>query len=554
MVQLLAELGLKHVVICPGSRNAPLTISFSQHPDFACASVRDERSAAFFALGQSIELKQPVAIICTSGSAALNFSPAIAEAYYQRIPLIVITADRPVEWTDQGDGQTIDQKNVYRNFIRKSYHLFGDTDAPDELWYNNRCINEGFLVATKQDRGPVHFNIPFHEPLYGEAMVQKTVLRRQQNSAFERKLLPDTLQRLSGQFNQSKKIMVLVGQHLPDESFERSLKEISRFDNTIVLCESTSNIHDRYFIENIDRCITTLNEKEAKEMMPDLLITVGGAIVSKRIKALLRKNKPRFHWNIDLFDAFMDTYQSLTDPIFIAPTSFLDQVMPHLQSPDSSYKKAWLQCADDRATKTQQFFEQCAYSDFYAFGQMFNQLPKDISLHLANSSPIRYAQLFDNTNVLNTWSNRGTSGIDGCMSTAMGSAYAQPGKKFLLITGDVAFYYDVNGLWNDAVINNLKIIVINNGGGNIFRIIPGPAGTKALEPFFETSMHTNASLIAQHYKWKYLSAMDKVSLDEALTSFFEQEGKCILEVFTDPKKSPEVLEQFWNFLKEPHHA
>jgi len=550
-VQLLSALGLKRVVICPGSRNAPLTISFNRHPDFICTSIRDERSAAFFALGQSIELQQPVAVVCTSGSASLNFAPAIAEAYYQRVPLIVITADRPVEWTDQGDGQTIDQKNIYSNYIRKSYNLFGDTEHQDELWYNDRCVNEGFLFATQKDKGPVHFNLPFREPLYGQKEAENTFLKKQDKSAFERRLTTETLKRLTEQFNAAEKVMVLTGQHLPNDEFEHQVKKIAGFNNTIVLTESTSNIHDCNFVSNIDRCISTLSENEAKDMMPYLLITVGGAIVSKRIKALLRKYKPAHHWNVDRYDAAMDTYQSLTDPLYMDATAFLKQLLPHLQPRASGYRDVWLACTMHRKEKTAAFYNNCPFSDFYAFGTILKHLPKETTLHLSNSSPIRYAQLFDSPVIYKTWSNRGTSGIDGCTSTAMGSAFANPDKPFVLITGDVAFYYDINGLWNNAPIENLKIILINNGGGNIFRIIPGPAGTEELKPYFETSMKTNAGSIAKHFNWNYFSAKDKNSLDDSLVQFFNSKTKrCILEIFTDPVHSPEVLDQYWHYLKK----
>mgnify|MGYP000974633318 FL=1 len=164
IVLALAELGVKEVIICPGSRNAPLVISFNRHPNFNCTSIRDERSAGFFALGKAIESKQPVALVCTSGSAVLNFAPAIVEAFYQRIPLVIITADRPIEWVDQGDGQTIKQHEIYNNYIRKSYTLDGDSADAQKIWHIERSISEGISIATSTNKGPVHFNISLSEP------------------------------------------------------------------------------------------------------------------------------------------------------------------------------------------------------------------------------------------------------------------------------------------------------------------------------------------------------------------------------------------------------
>ncbi|MEO9005157.1 MAG: 2-succinyl-5-enolpyruvyl-6-hydroxy-3-cyclohexene-1-carboxylic-acid synthase, partial [Ginsengibacter sp.] len=292
IVLTLAELGLKNVIISPGSRNAPLTISFNQHPQFKCISIRDERSAAFFALGMSLELKEPVVLLCTSGSATLNYAPAIVEAYYQRIPLIVITADRPPEWIGQQDGQSIDQNNIYKNYIRHSYMLDGEATDEEKLWYNMRCINEGFAIATQTDPGPVHFNVPLREPLYGlkeaETFLPKILVTDVTKKHFDESDMKD----LQNIFANSKKVMILVGQESPNNELNRLLVELAQNNNTISLCETTSNIHHPEFIEHIDRCLMSFHENEVQDFMPDLLITIGGAIVSKKIKAILRKNKP----------------------------------------------------------------------------------------------------------------------------------------------------------------------------------------------------------------------------------------------------------------------
>lgn len=552
----LAGLGVKEVILCPGSRNAPLVICFNRHPAFRCTSIRDERSAAFFALGKAIELQEPVAMVCTSGSATLNFAPAVSEAYYQRIPLIVLTADRPKEWTGQGDGQTINQTNVYRNFIRKSFELKGDAASPADIWYNDRCLSEGLGIATVSDRGPVHFNIPLSEPLYGTADTEVPRPKIFRPEKTEKKLSEEGLAQLSGQFTGCKKVMILAGQYPADHTLQRELSAIAERENVAVLTESTSNLHDPYFIENIDRCITGMSPEEAKEFMPELLITVGGAVVSKRIKAFLRKYRPEHHWNIDPFDAYMDTYQSLTRAVFLNPATVFHQLQPGKPAVPSDYRTAWMKRKHRRAGLHDTFCATCGYSDLRLFYQLYHAIPENIFLHLANSSPIRYAQLFDNRKIANSWSNRGTSGIDGCTSTAMGAAAASPEKDFLLITGDVAFRYDINALWNEAKINNLRILVINNGGGGIFRIISGPDRVDELEEYFETAMETEAQKIAQQFHWNYWPAKDETSLKRALDSFFAPGGgRTILEVFTPAEKNPEVLDQYWNYLNEnqtPH--
>lgn len=551
IVTCFAKLGLKEVVICPGSRSAPLVISFNRHPSFRCTSIRDERSAAFFALGKSVELNEPVAILCTSGSAALNFAPAISEAFYQRIPLIVLTADRPKEWTGQGDGQTINQTDLYRNFIRKSFDISGDAGTLSQQWHNERCLSEGWNIATVSDRGPVHFNIPLNEPLYGFEQANEVEIKIFTEEKTEKILSDRTLDILSREFQKCQKVMVVAGQNLPDDRFQRELLTFAKYENVIVLTESTSNVHDDLFVENIDRCITGMGEEASKAFMPELLITVGGAVVSKRIKALLRKYRPKYHWNIDPFDSSMDTYQSLTRAIPMQPTSFFLQFNNRLKPVTSQFRKIWLDRKEEINRLHVEFCERCAYSDLLFFHRFYQSVPEQTYLHLANSSPVRYAQLFDNSKIAGSWSNRGTSGIDGCTSTAIGAATASPNKSFVLITGDVAFYYDINGLWNDEVINNLKIILINNGGGGIFRIISGPDKVDELEKYFETAMQSKAENIAAHFRWQYLSANDDFTLQNALTRFFDPNSKkVILEVFTDAENNAVVLDEYWKYLKE----
>jgi len=550
IVVTLAGLGLREVVVCPGSRDAPLIISFNRHPDFHCTSIRDERSAAFFALGKSIESGQPVALVCTSGSAALNFSPGIVEAYYQRIPLIVLTADRPKEWTDQGDGQTINQTDIFRNFIRKSYELKGEANTQTDIWFNNRCLSEGYNMAVSSNKGPVHFNIPLHEPLYKTAEFRDEISQRVfVEEVPEKRLSKQQLADLITSFLQAEKVMILAGQHPKSKALEEELIKMAALDNVVVLTESTSNLHHPLFVENIDRCITGMEQEQAKELLPELLITIGGAVVSKRIKKILREHRPKLHWNIHPFEATMDTYQSLTNAIPMEPVPFFHQFRNHLSGVPSGYRQKWQQLKKEKERRHNAFCDITGYSDFKVFQKIYACLPADIHLHVANSSPVRYAQLFDNSKVTDTWCNRGTSGIDGCGSTAVGAATASPEKDFLFITGDVAFQYDNNALWGNPEVQNLKIIVLNNGGGGIFRIIEGPNNVQERKEFLETAMDSDVRKLAAHYHWNYLAVDKEAKLEEILITFFSKETRrTILEIFTNPEKNPVVLEKYWKFL------
>ncbi|MEO5649979.1 MAG: 2-succinyl-5-enolpyruvyl-6-hydroxy-3-cyclohexene-1-carboxylic-acid synthase [Ginsengibacter sp.] len=554
LVLTTAALGLKNVIISPGSRNAPLTISFNQHPAFQCFSIRDERSAGFFALGKAIELKEPVALLCTSGSALLNYAPAIVEAYYQRIPLIIITADRPAEWIGQKDGQSINQNNIYHNYIRKSYTLDGDTTSEETLWYNTRCLNEGFAIATQINPGPVHFNVPLSEPLY----------QLKEADFFEPKIITSSATKitleekeklaLQNAFAHSKKVMILAGQQAPDAELNTLLAQFAAYDNTIVLCESTTNIHHRDFISNIDRCLVSLQKEEVSAFMPDLLITIGDAIVSKKIKAILRKNKPSLHWNIHPHDAFIDSYQALTQSISMEASVFLKQLLQNLPIHiDSDFKNKWRQRASLLEKKHREFINHIPYSDLFVFSKIYSNIPAGTCLHFSNSSPIRYAQLFNNSHLQSTHCNRGVSGIDGCTSTAMGAASSRPDQSYVLITGDVAFFYDNNAFWNNKIPGNLKIILINNLGGGIFRIIDGPSKTKELEDFFETKHNTSAKKLVEFYGWNYLSANDEKTLAPALDGFFDpKQGNTVLEIFTPNEINPKVLASYFKYLE--HHS
>lgn len=555
IILALEKLGLKEVVICPGSRNSPLTISFNRHPNFVCTSIRDERSAAFYALGKALSLKQPVAVVCTSGSAALNFAPAVVEAYYQRVPLILITADRPKEWTDQGDGQTINQTHIYQNYIRKSYELRGEIRSVDDEWYNARCLSEGFAIAQLRDAGPVHFNIPLCEPLYELAETEPSETKVFVEEETEVRLSPHALESFQKQFKSARKVLILVGQYTVDKKLQELLAKISAFENVVVLTESTSNMHHPDFVEHIDRCITHLQEEESQALMPEMLITFGGAIVSKRIKSFLRQAKPKSHWNVHLFDFYMDTYQALSHAVPMSACDFLHQVKEGLSAPQSDYKEKWQNLKIEMQKKHEAFCQEVRFSDFYFFNRFLKEVPENIQLHLSNSSPIRYMQLFEHHHISQTWCNRGTSGIDGSTSTAMGISSVSPDKEHILITGDVAFYYDINALWNEEMGDNLKIILINNGGGSIFRIIPGPNKVEERARFLETEMKSSADKIAQHYDWKYFAARDKEELEKAFSAFFQKSTKrAILEVFTDPETNPEVLTEYWKSLKENKHA
>jgi 2-succinyl-5-enolpyruvyl-6-hydroxy-3-cyclohexene-1-carboxylate synthase len=542
IIEICNVKGVVDIVICPGSRNAPLTIGFVNNPNFNCYSIADERCAAFFALGMAKQKQKPVAVVCTSGSALLNFYPAFAEAYYSQIPIIVISADRPSSKIDIGDGQTIRQENVFSNHSLYNANL--TEEVSDE---NDVFINEAINVAIGK-KGPTHINVPFEEPLY--ETVKKRSVDFNITSLFKvyRLVSVDDIIAFSTLWNHSKKILVLVGELPPNSVEHKWIKMLASFPSVVVMTETTSNLHHPDFINKIDTLITPFTANDFVNLQPRILITFGGMIVSKRIKSFLRKYKPKHHWHIDEHRAY-DTFGMLTKHFHVSPNQFFTQFLPYVKTVESDYKKNFASIFAQRKQNHKDYLKTIPFSDLKLFEILFENLPKQISLHFSNSSAIRYGQLFTLDETVDVYCNRGTSGIDGSTSTAVGAAIASE-KPTLLITGDISFLYDSNGLWNEYIPKNFKIIIMNNGGGGIFRILPGHQENKVFNTFFETSHCLTAEHLAKMYQFDYFQANDEKSLQQNLKDFFKNNEKpSILEVFTPTKENDKILLQYFKRLE-----
>lgn len=549
LVAICAEKGLRYIVISPGSRNAPLTISFDQHPDIECLSIADERCAAFFAMGMAQQLQEPVAIACTSGSAALNYAPAIAEAYYQKIPLVVLTADRPNEWTDQSDGQTIRQYGLYDNYIKASYELPQEASDEDTLWHNRRLISDAFNTAMYPGKGPVHINTPLREPLYGQKEYDGSKPKHITIHKEERTLSDETMQQFADRWNTASKKLIVTGVLAPNEKLNDHIAHLAQDPSLAVLTETTSNLHHPAFNPCIDRIAFTIKPEEAKDFAPALLVTFGGPVISKKIKAFLREQKPKEHWHIDPTDVNIDTYQNLTDVIPLEPEVFFSKLSALTKPVESNFAATW-KARDKRSeARHAEFMPTIDFSDFKAFEKVLALAPKSTCFQLGNSTPVRYAQLFHPTHATESYANRGTSGIDGSTSTAAGAAFAT-GKSTTLITGDMAFFYDSNALWNKHLTGNLKIILINNGGGGIFRIIPGPSSTNQLEQFFETKHDNRAEHICKAHNIAYLEAKNEAELEANLQKLYSIDDyrPALLEIITPGDENDKILKSYWKKL------
>src|SRR5690606_8027198 len=529
VIQLCKAKNIKHIIISPGSRNAPLTIGFTNDPFFSCYSIVDERSAAFFALGIAQKLQQPTALVCTSGSALLNYYPAIAEAYYSDIPLVVLSADRPKHLIGIGDGQTINQKNVFENHILFSSNLKLDVkdennipeheelpimkNIEDKLerflgfqkdiqTHNEIEINEAINNAII-NKGPTHINIPFDEPLY-ETVEKLTVSPKSDDIVVKNKAIDSyIIQSCLADWNLAAKKMVLVGVCNPNEVEQKWLNELAEDNSVIVFTEATSNLHHESFFYSIDQLIAPLTKEEQAQLTPDILITFGGLIVSKKIKTFLRKHQPKQHWHIDKKLA-NDTFFSLTTHVEAAPNQFFETLLTKITHyVKSNYRDIWASVKHKRYQKHKQYLAQIPFRDLKVFEVVLKSEPKNYILQIGNSSVIRYAQLFNLDKTLEVYCNRGTSGIDGSTSTAIGCAVVSK-RPTVLITGDLSFLYDSNALWNNYIPKNFRIIIINNQGGGIFRILPGDKNSDKFEAYFETTHNYSAKHLCKMYSIEYV--------------------------------------------------
>lgn len=540
IIEICLARGIQHIVISPGSRNAPLTIGFVNNSNFTCYSIADERCAAFFATGIAQQLKKPVAVACTSGSALLNYYPAVAEAFYSQTPLVVISADRPHDKIDIGDGQTIRQENVYANHILYSANLLEEASAE-----NDRKINEAINTAI-HGKGPVHINAPFEEPLY-ETVTKLSVQAGVFDTIVSDPSIVEDLQPYSAIWNRSAKKLVLVGVNEPGSIEQSVIDYLATDPSVVVMTETTSNLHHPSFLNNIDTIITPFTPEDFEAWRPEILLTFGGMVVSKRVKAWLRKYKPEHHWHVDELRAY-DTFGALTKHFEENPNDFLVRLMQQAKLVSSGYSAMAQEMQAYRKVKHDEYLASIPFSDFKAFEIILPKLNDNSQLQISNSSPIRYAQLFDIKPSVEVFCNRGTSGIDGSTSTAIGAAVASE-RQVTLITGDISFLYDSNALWNNYIPKNFKIILINNAGGGIFRILPGHDESPVFNTFFETTHSLTAEQLAKMYGLDYVTARDEEELVSGLQQIMANDSTPqLLEVFTPMRENDKILLQYFRAL------
>lgn len=549
ITDLCFKKNIKNIVISPGSRNAPLTLGFNLNPYFKTYSIVDERAAAFFALGIAQQIKFPVILVCTSGSALLNYYPAISEAYYSNIPLVILSADRPEKLLNIGDGQTINQKNVFNKNIGYSENLNQNDNYFLNLFglrdNNQEKINKALNFSIEK-QSPVHINIPFSEPLYeitnslSVDLINKIPRLNNQNvkkvSSFRNK------------WQNSIKKIILIGLSSPDLLSEKSIDLLAGDSSLLVLTENTSNVYHPSFCNKIDQLIAPLTNNELKEFRPEILITIGGMIISKKIKAILRDNKPNEHWHIGIHDA-NDTFFCLTKHFKTSPNNIISKLYENFNDNGSDFYNKWDLVISKRKEKHKEYLSNLIYCDFKVFDYVLNSIPSKSMLQVSNSSAIRYTQLFDLDSSINVFCNRGTSGIDGSTSTAVGAASVFKGNT-VFITGDLSFFYDSNALWNNFIPSSFRVILINNKGGGIFKILTKDNNTELFKKFFETKHDLYAKDLCNMYGFEYFISNDEDTLKNVLNDFYnESEKPRLLEVITDNDYNQDYLLNYFDYIK-----
>ena len=562
LTALLVKHRVRHVVVCPGSRNAPIVHNLNECPDITCYPVTDERSAGFYALGLALQTGAPrvVGVCVTSGTALLNLLPAVAEAYYQQVPLVVISADRPSRWIDQQDGQTLPQPDALGRFVRKAVSLPEPHDD-EERWFCNRLVNETLLSVRHHGYGPAHINIPISEPLFEFAVEalpdERKIVRR-----FDYGEAGDVDEIMIRHFIEAKHPMIVIGQTHSDMIHDEEWGSLMSFlaAHAIVLYEPLCN----YFLTSVhfDEVLSLVGNDET--YMPDVVLHLGGTIVSKRLKKFLRAAKNAKVYYLDVEGRVCDVFMHLTEVVECLPAQTLwnikyeyemmldgqtERVAFHPSVEAQSFCRLWHKQLGKAASLLQVFVP--AYSQMAAvkyFEEQLSLRAGQTAVHYANSSAVRLACIYAQHPV---FCNRGVNGIDGSLSTAAGNSLVADDPVFCVI-GDLSFFYDQNALWNQSLRGNFRILLMNNGKGGIFNMLQGLEQSPARDKYVAAEHHTSAKGICEQNAVVYMRAENMVEMQDGIDRLLQEQSDrpMLLEVFTDAAEDERVLKDYYGQFKK----
>ena len=543
LTSLLVAHGVRYAVVCPGSRNSAIVHNLNECPDIECYPVTDERSAGFYALGIAQVVHRPVAVCVTSGTALLNVAPAVAEAYYQHMPLVVISADRPAQWIDQLDGQTLPQPDALGRFVKKAVNL--PEVYNDELhWYCNRLVNEAMNETRHHGCGPVHINVPISEPLF-EYNVEELPQERVIQLLAPRSNAALISLECAGQFAEAKKPMVVIGQMSTEDLIPQEL---------FMLSQCAVVVHEALSVgkggTNFDEVIHVLGDNPAYQL--DFVLYLGDTLVSKRFKKWLRGLKDCHIWAVTEDGSIHDTSMQLYGVIEGSPAYVIEDLVNSIKfkaiSSTATFKARWDQATRLAAYRAMKFEPE--YSQMAAIKYLEDKLGKAIYryIHYGNSSPIRFANLYAKHYV---FCNRGVNGIEGSLSTAAGCSIVTGDEKVLCVLGDLSFFYDQNALWNQNLNGNLHIIVLNNGKGGIFNMLKGLEQSPVRDSFISGAHHTTAQGICKQNNIRYMKATNMEEMQQCVDTLLNKKSTrpVLLEIFTDADEDERVAKTYYQILK-----
>ena len=503
LTSLMVAHGIRYAVCCPGSRNSAIVHNLNACPNIECYPVTDERSAGFYALGMSQCLQKPVAVCVTSGTALLNLAPAVAEAYYQHIPLVVISADRPQAWIDQLDGQTLPQPDAFGRFVRKAVSLPEPYDA-ESRWFCNRLVNEALIIR----HAPVHINVPISEPLFDYTVSE--LPKERKIELIESDASTMTQSHVVRMFLQAKRPMLISGQPM--------------------------NPH-------MDEAVCLIGDDE--RYVPDFVLYTGGSIVSKRLKRFLYKAKET--WAVNSMGEVNDTFQNLTHVIQGDGEVIADLIRFNLEQQPHPFVQLWEELLEK--VRLQTIAYEPDYSQMAVVKRFERRQKSEIrsQYHYANSTAIRLANIYARHSV---YCNRGVNGIEGSLSTAAGFSVVSEDMVYCII-GDLSFFYDQNALWNQNLHGNLRILLLNNGKGGIFNMLKGLEQSPSRDQYVAAEHHTSAEGICMQNRVVYLKATNMEEMQQGLDTLIDMESDrpVLLEVFTDATEDERVFKDYYRRLK-----
>jgi len=535
---ILKQKSIRNIILCPGSRNAPLIQVFQRDPFFVCTSIVDERSAGYIALGMAKQSGMPAVVVTTSGTATLNLGPAVAEAFYQHIPMIALTADRPPEYPPQFSNQRVFQTELFRNNCFRSVQLPREEAEPLLMHQSLSQVSALIDEMTLREKGPIHVNIPLDEPLYLDVS-EEAEFEICETSVFHNQLTESNRQKyasVSEALHSGKKILILAGMKKYSEQENKILRHLSRHYQVSILAENLANLVFEGAINAPELVLAAAGETERAGLIPDMVMALGEQIVSKRSRLFVQGLE-----NVPVILAERDWSTTLQDWIEKNPAS---------DKNDNSYYNSWKQLEKRAIKKATSFAESAEFSNLGVVLEVLNQLPDNTVVHLGNSGTVRYSQLQAARPGLEYHSNRGTSGIDGCLSTAVGAALVSE-KLHIAILGDLSFVYDSNAMWNKAFPKNLRIVVINDAGGGIFRLIDGPDRMSFFEEFSVTSHPVDPVKLAESFGLKTLTVKDYKQLQQGLNEQLAKNGSLQLVVAeTSDRQNSVIFKTFYSSLQE----